>query len=207
MSVGRENPFLFFIGIPRRAAAYPPSPQHTMEHYDEGDRTVGMGMKSVSRLQKTGMAVGGGAGLLGAVALRGAAGSPVPVWRLLGADALLPPLWLMGLVWLAVYVLAGGAAGYLATCSAAGGRREALLWRGGTFLALALGLSFCWYSCLFASFLLLLSWICLAAAVFFAVLSTVTWWQLSRPCALAVGLMGAWFLCLALVQFALLLRA
>lgn len=164
-------------------------------------------MKSVSRFQKTAMAVGGGAGLLAAFALRGAAGSPVPVLRLLGADALLPPLWLMGLLWLAVYGLVGGAAGYLSACSAVRGGREVLLWRGGTFLALAVGLSFCWYSCLFASFLLLLSWICLAVATFFAVLSAVAWWRLSHPCAVAVGLMGAWFLCLALVQLALLLRA
>jgi hypothetical protein len=161
----------------------------------------------MGRLQRTGMLVGGGLGLAAGIALRGAAGSPLPVLRLLGADALLPPLWLVGLLFLAGYVLAGGAAGYLASCPVGGGRREAHLWRGGTFLALAVGLSFCWYSCLFSSFLLLLSWLCLLAAVGFALLCGLSWWRLNRLCALAVGMMGGWFLCLSLFQLALLLHA
>ena len=140
------------------------------------------------------------------IALPGAAGSPLPVLRLLGADALLPPLWLVGFFWLTAYVLVGGAAGCLAACPIRGGQRAAYLWRGGTFLALAVGLSFCWYSCLFTSFFLLFSWLCLLSAVGFAFLGALAWWRLNRLCALAVGAMGMWFFCLSLLQLALLLH-
>ena len=190
----RDSPhILSFLGIPWSITT-------------EGDRTVGMGMRGMSRPQRTGIAVGGCVGLVGGLALRGAAGSPVPVLRLMGADALLPPLWLMGFLWLIGYVLVGCAAGYLSVCPSVRGRREALLWRGGTFLAMAVGLSFCWYSCLFASFLLLLSWLCLLTSVLFLGLSVAAWWRLHRLCALTVGAVGGWLLCLALLQLALMLH-
>lgn len=167
---------------------------------------MGKGMGSMGRHRRMGMLAGGGIGLAAGLALRGAAGSPIPVLRLLGADALLPPLWLAGLVWLAAYALAGGAAGYLAACPVRGGSREACLWRGGTFLAVAVGISFCWYSCLFASVLLLLSWLCLLAAAGFALLCTLSWWRLNRFCALAVGAVAVWFFCLSILQAVLLLH-
>ena len=167
---------------------------------------MGKGMGRMGSLQRTGMLAGGGVGLLAGLALRGAAGSPLPVLRLLGADALLPPLWLLGLLWLAGYALAGGAAGCLAACPVRGGQREAALWRGGTFLALAVGLSFCWYSCLFASFLFFLSWLCLLAAAGLAFLCTLSWWRSDRLCSLAVGAVTVWFLFLLFLQTVLFLH-
>lgn len=167
---------------------------------------MGKGVRSMGCPHKTGSLVGGGIGLAAGLALRGAAGSPIPVLRLLGADALLPPLWLAGLLWLSVYALVGGAAGGLAACPVRGGQWEACLWRGGTFLALSVGLSFCWYSCLFASFYLLLSWLCLLAAAGAALLCFLSWWRLNRLCAVAVGAAAVWFFCLSMLQAVLLLR-
>ena len=168
---------------------------------------MGKRINRMDNRRKIGLTVGGGLGLIGGIALRCAAGSPLPVLRLIGADTLLPPLWLVGVLWLAGYALAGGAAGYLSACPVVGGRRAVLLWRGGTFLALSIGLSFCWYSCLFGAFHLLLSWVCLVMSVGFALLCTLSWWRVNSICAIAVGLLTIWLLCLVLFQFVLLLRA
>ncbi len=205
MSLRMRESFFVFQGFAVLIPA--PSPAYNGASRPRGKGTVGKGMKSMGSLQRTGVLAGSGLGLAAGIALRGAAGSPLPVLRLLGANALLPPLWLMGLFWLAGYILVGGAAGYLASCPMRGGRREAYLWRGGTFLALAIGMSFCWYSCLFASFLLLISWLCLLASVCFALLCALSWWRLNRLCALSVGFVGGWFLCLSLLQLAVLLQA
>jgi hypothetical protein len=89
----------------------------------------------------------------------------LPILHLLGADALLPPLWIMGLLWLTGYVLLGAAAGYAFACSTGGPYGEASLWRGLTFLVAEVTFSFAWYSLSFGSFLLFPAWICLLLGV------------------------------------------
>ena len=100
--------------------------------------------KRIGKIHKTYALIGGGTGFVGGICLTAAVGSPLPILRLLGADALLPPLWIMGLLWLTGYVLLGAAAGYAFACSTGGPYGEASLWRGLTFLVAEVTFSFAW---------------------------------------------------------------
>ena len=64
----------------------------------------------IGRIHKTLCLTGGAVGLLLALFPLWFVGKPLPILYLLRADTLLPPLWLMGLLWLGVYALWGGAA-------------------------------------------------------------------------------------------------
>ena len=155
---------------------------------------------SFGKIHKTYALVGACSGLAAAVFLRLTVGSPLPILRLLGAEALLPPLWLVGILWLLSYALAGVSVGYILACRAGGGDRDALRWRGITFLILAVTLSFAWYSLLFSSFLLLPSWICLLLATSSALLCTLSWRMVDPLATVAAGGLALWLLLLALTQ-------
>jgi hypothetical protein len=124
----------------------------------------------IGRIHKTLCLTGGAVGLLLALFPLWFVGKPLPILYLLRADTLLPPLWLMGLLWLGVYALWGAAAGGALACRGHGCHADALLWRGMTFLVIAITFSLAWYSLLFGSFLLLPSWLCLGGAAVSGVL-------------------------------------
>ena len=161
---------------------------------------------SFGKFHKTCVLIGACAGLAAAVCLRLTVGSSLPILRLLGADTLLPPLWLMGILWLLSYALAGASVGYILACRAGGGDRDALRWRGITFLVLAVTLSFAWYSLLFSSFLLLPSWICLLLSVVSALLCTLFWRSVELRAAVVSGGLTLWLLLLALTQLMVILH-
>ena len=152
------------------------------------------------------MLIGGGVGVLVAVSVAATVGSPLPVLRFLGADALLPPLWLTGLLWLAGYALPGAAAGYALVCPKGGPYRETPLWRGMTFLVVEVTFSFAWYSLLFSSFLLLPAWLCLVVAVAAGVLCILSWFRSHCPSALLCVGVTVWLLYLALCHAAVILH-
>ena len=158
------------------------------------------------RIHKTYALIGACAGLTAAVCLRLTVGSPLPVLRLLGADALLPPLWLMGMLWLLSYAPAGASVGYILACRAGSGDRDALRWRGIAFLILAVTLSFAWYSLLFSSFLRLPSWIFLLSAAAAALLCTLSWRGVNTLSAAVAGGLTLWLLLLSLTQLMVILH-
>lgn len=161
------------------------------KHFGKTHRTYGL--------------IGGGAVLLAAICLCLTVGSPLPVLRLLGAGALLPPLWIMGLLWLCGYALAGASAGWALACAGRGASRSAQCWRGLTFLVLEVTFSFAWYSLLFQSFLQLPSWLCLFLTVGAGIACTLSWFSVSKTAAVAVAGLTLWFFCLLLVQLAVML--
>ena len=160
----------------------------------------------MGRIHKTSILIGGGAGILLALFPRWVVGNPLPILRLLRAEALMPPLWLMGLLWLAVYGLLGAAAGYTLACPRHGGTRDALCWRGMTFLVVEVTFSLAWYSLSFGAFLLLPSWLCLLGAVAAGGLCVLSWFSVYRLSA-AVALAGViWHLALLLLQLSVILH-
>ena len=162
--------------------------------------------KDMGKTHKTCALIGACAGLAAAVCLRLTVGSPLPILRLLGADTLLPPLWLVGILWLLSYALAGASVGYILACRPGGGDCDALRWRGITFLILAVTFSFAWYSLLFSSFLLLPSWICLLLAAASALLCTLSWRSVNLLPTVAAGGLALWHLLLVLTQLMVILH-
>ena len=155
----------------------------------------------IGRIHKTLCLTGGAVGLLLALFPLWFVGKPLPILYLLRADTLLPPLWLMGLLWLGVYALWGVAAGGALACRGHGCHADALLWRGMTFLVVAVTFSLAWYSLLFGSFLLLPSWLCLGGAAVSGVLCARSWlpvYRISAVLSLAGVLWHGWLLLLQL---------
>ncbi len=148
----------------------------------------------MGKTHKTYCLIGGGIGLISAVSVACAAGSPLPVLRLLGAGAVLPPLWFMALLWLAAYALAGASAGYFFACPPMGGEGEGRRWRGMTFLVLAVTFSFAWYSLFFGSFLLLPSWLCLLLSIASGAVCVLTWLPVCKTAAWMAAGVTLWCL-------------
>lgn len=162
--------------------------------------------KRIDKVHKTCATIGGCAGLLGGIFLVSAVGSPLPILRLLAADAILPPLWLMGLLWLIGCVALGIAAGCVWTCPNGGPCREVLLWRGLVFLVAEVSFSFAWYSLLFEAFLMFPAWICLVIGVAAGIACTVTWFRAYRVSSLFCGGATLWLFYLTLCHLVVILH-
>ncbi len=164
------------------------------------------GRARITGTQKTAALVGGAIGGIAALSLRPAIGSPRTVWHWLGCADILPPLWVLSLLFVAWLVLIGGAVGFLLSCSGFGHTSpalEATLWRGCTCLCLSIMLTFGWYTLLFGKGSLLISFALLLAAAVLAVLCALSWRTFSLP-ALIMGGYALWILCLSVWQLAVI---
>ena len=149
--------------------------------------------------------VGGGVVLAAALLTRLTVGNPLMILHKLGALGNLPPLWLLGFIWLTLYLLVGASTGYLLSCPSGKNGREASLWRGCTFMVLAVVLSLVWFTLLFGKFWLLPSWLCLCLAFVCAAICAVSWWQVGKGPAIIIWLFAIWQICLFFLQFAIML--
>ena len=162
--------------------------------------------KRIGKVHKTCALIGGGIGLLMAVSVAAVVGSPLPVIRLLEADALLPPLWLMGLLWLMGYVLLGMAAGWAWGTRSPVPHGEISLWRGLTLLVVEVAFSFAWYRLSFGSLLLLPAGLCLVIGVATGVACTASWCQAYRSSAILCGGVTLCLFCLLLCHLVVILH-
>ena len=162
--------------------------------------------KRIGKVHKTYAWIGGGAGLLAAISVAATVGSPLPILRLLGAGEILPPVWILGLLWLTGYGILGGAAGYALACVVGRASREVWIWRGLTFLVVEITFSFAWYSLSFGSFHLLSAWICLVLGVAAGCICTVSWLPVRRVPALLCGGVTLWLAYLALCHLVVILH-
>ena len=150
--------------------------------------------------------IGAGVTLAAALLTRLAVGSPLAVLHKLGAAAILPPLWLMSLVWLASFASAGAIAGYLLACPAGHAARETALWRGATFFVLAMVFSLVWYTLLFGKLCLLPSWLCLFLSAASAAVCGLSWGKLFLGGAWILFGFAVWQTVLILFQLCILLQ-
>lgn len=117
----------------------------------------------------------GGLATLAALIVRLRTGSPLPVLHLLRSHTGLPPLWLLGILWLGGPFLFGYITGKVWVHPAPGVHRSTWRWRGTLYGLTALALSLLWYPLVFASSLLWLSWLCLLLAAGASLLCTLCW--------------------------------
>ena len=151
--------------------------------------------------------LGGGIVLFVAILTRLAVGSPLIIIHKLGSSFALPPTWIMGLIWLGFYVLVGASTGYLLSFPSGNIQRDVYLWRGCTFMVLAVGFSLVWYIFLFGKFWLIPSWICLCVSAVCAVTCMLSWWEIGKGAATVILGFSLWQICLFLLQFAVILHA
>ena len=160
----------------------------------------------IGKAYKTCALVGGGLGLVGSIAVATVVGSPLPVLHVLGADAILPPLWILGLLWLMGYALLGAAAGYVLACLFRGSCRDTPLWKGLTFWVVEYTLSLAWYCLCFGSFTLFPAGLCLLIGVVAGILCTLSWFRVCRRPALLCGGVTLWLAYLLLCHLVIILH-
>lgn len=160
-----------------------------------------------ARKPKLPMLIGGGVALAAALLTRLTVGTPVTAIHKFEAFLSLPPIWFMGLLWLASFALTGAFAGELLSSPCLPPRDEALAWRGATALVLALVFSLVWYTLLFGKCFLLASWLCLLLSAAAAVWCALSWLQVKRGASLVMFGFFLWQMILFFLQLAVLLHA
>ena len=163
--------------------------------------------RTKAKINKLPVWIGGGIAVAAAILVRVAVGSPHSALWQLGATDRLPPLWILSLLWLGFFFLAGCAWGYLlGGCGKRGGAiHEAAVWRGSLCLVLSLVFSFLWYALLVGTLSLFLSWLCLAAAVAFAFLCAFSWFRVGRGVGWVTVGFALWLFFLFLMHFTVVL--
>ena len=150
------------------------------------------------------MLVGGGIALTVTLLTRLWVGSPLNLIHTLEAFLTIPPLWIMGVLWLTSFALLGAAAGALLAAPCGNPEREVHLWRGSTFMVLAMVSSLVWYALLFGKQLLLPSCLCLLPALSASLLCALSWKRIHLLAAIPPLLFGLWQFTLLLLQISVL---
>lgn len=150
---------------------------------------------------------GGGVLTAGAVLLRIFGGSPRPLLHALGADAFLPPLWLMGLCGLLSVFLLGAAAGLILFARGCGTERTLWRLRGGIWCILSCVASAAWYLLLFRSGALWFSLLLLLLSLACVVLTAVCWFRVSTAAGLLPAAYLLWELWMLFLQIAVVFHA
>ena len=151
------------------------------------------------------MAFGGGITMLAAFLTRLVTGSPLWLIHLGDVSGVLPPLWLISLLWLLSFLAVGAAAGYVFVCPPGGGGREVYVWRGSTFFVLAVVLSLTWYALLFGKHYLVPSWLLLIPSALCAAVCGLSWLRICRIAGGTVWCFALWQMILCFFQLRVLL--
>lgn len=124
-------------------------------------------------------------------------GAPYEGMAQMGIRELVPPVWLMGLLWTLWYFLLGAALGavlytYGGSCIGA--------WRGAFFFLLMLFVGFLWYPLFFVRQNLLLSLLVVACVLALAVICALHWQGLSLVAGLLLWAHVFWLFYMLILQ-------
>ena len=124
-------------------------------------------------------------------------GSPNPALTQLGIRNLVPPVWLMGLLWTLWYFALGVALGAVlcmyGSCSIAA-------WRGAFFFLLMICVGFLWYPLYFVRQNALLALVVILVTLLCAVLCALCWQGTSPAAAAVIWLHVLWLLYMLVLQ-------
>jgi hypothetical protein len=163
-------------------------------------------MKNKSRGLTFPVLIGAGFLLTCALLTRWSVGSPILLLHKLNASEILPPMWLMSLLWMGFYGLWGAAFGDLLSGLPENPAREVYIWRGSTFAVLAVVFSLVWYTLLFGKFYLVPSCMCLLMSSLASLVCGYSWWSVAKWTAIVAILFASWNICLFFFQFSIILH-
>ena len=157
----------------------------------------GDGMKrDNSSVLSCALIVGGVVALCG-VGVRIWCGSPYPGMMQMGVRALVPPVWLMSLLWTLWYFVLGAALGALLRCF---GQSCIGAWRGAFFFLLMLFAGFLWYPLFFIRQNLLCSLLSLLVTLACALMCALQWQRVAAAAGILMYLHVAWLTYLLILQ-------
>lgn len=156
----------------------------------------------LSELEQTRPAVmllGGILMMGGGILVRWFTGSPYARMHELGIGEMIPPVWLMTLLWTLAFFIVGCAAGYVLGFRIRGCEGEK--YKGCMLFVLVAVLELCWYPTLFGAGLLFLSVLESIAILCFAVGATVSFYRVSKFAGFLLLLHDVWLCYLLILNF------
>jgi len=128
--------------------------------------------------------------LLIAIFVRWVCGGPISTLHFVGAKELIPPIWLMVLLFSVSYIVAGLALGFaLGTQFCVRAERK---YQGAMWFVLSLALGYAWYPLFFCAKLFLVSIIVCALCLFSSICASICFADVSRPSLVFSLIYNAW---------------
>ena len=147
----------------------------------------------------------GGGMLAGGVLVRLCVGSPHMMLLALNVAGIVPPVWLMTLLWSLSFFIIGAAAGFVLGYRTYG--CEVDKYKGGMLFVLLAVLELCWYPTLFAAGLVFLSVLESILILSISVGTTLCFYRVSRFAGMLLLLHDVWLCYMLILNFAILFHA
>ena len=138
--------------------------------------------------------------------VKNAVQSPYILLHQTDALDLLPPLWLLTLLWYVLYFVSGFVAGHILSLACVSTELDVKRYQGGMFFVIAITLSFAWYLLLFGPELFFLSWIICGVAATSFLLTAFCWLRLGKNSFLILLSVSIAFYFLFIIQFFVMLH-
>ena len=175
-------------------------------HKKYGRMTVGAWLSRELEQSSVALMLALGAMLtVGGIVVRAAVGSPYRVMLELGIGELVPPAWVMALLWSVAFFTVGAAAGFVL-----GYRRSECdgdKYKGGMLFVLLAVLELCWYPTFFGSSLVLLSLLETLLILALSLGVTALFYRISGFAGMLLLLHDVWLIYLLVLNASVLLRA
>ncbi|MBO4308826.1 MAG: tryptophan-rich sensory protein [Clostridia bacterium] len=131
-------------------------------------------------------------------------GNPYRIMLELGISDLVPPVWLFTVLWALAFFTAGCAAGFVLGYRPLGCAAEK--YKGCMIYVLAAAVELCWYPTMFAGGLVFFALLESFLAMFLAVLTTVSFFRVSRFAGILFVLHDVWVFSILVLSFRIFLR-
>lgn len=139
-----------------------------------------------------------------AMLVRTWAGAPYQGILQMGIGGVIPPVWLMALLWLGWYFCLGAVCGGVL---AAYGRGNVGAWRGAVFFVLMIGLGFVWYPLFFVRHALFLCVLISLILIGLCLLCALNWQSLSLVAGAIFYLHALWLVYMLILQIVCIFHA
>ncbi|MBQ9806710.1 MAG: tryptophan-rich sensory protein [Clostridia bacterium] len=171
-----------------------------------GNRSIGAWLSmEMDRSRPIVMVLCGIAMLAGGMIVRFTVGSPHLMLLALGIGGVVPPVWLMSLLWSLSFLIIGCAAGFVLGYRAGGCDVEK--YKGGMIFVLLAVLELCWYPTLFGAGLVFLSVLECILILCLSVGVTVCFYRVSRFAGMLFLLHDVWLIYMLILNFAVFFHA
>ncbi len=171
-----------------------------------GKITVGAWLNmEMNRTRPILMLLIGGLMAIGGIAVRMAVGSPHVMMLALDIGDLVPPVWVMMLLWSVSFFVIGAAAGFVLGIREGG--CEVDKYKGGMLFVLLGVLELCWYPTLFGAGLVFLSVLESMLILCLSVGVTLSFYRVSKLAGMLLLFHCVWLCYMLILNFAVLFRA
>ncbi|MBR3893738.1 MAG: tryptophan-rich sensory protein [Clostridia bacterium] len=140
-----------------------------------------------------------------ALLVRAGVGSPYETIHAMGIAEIIPPVWIMTLLWTLSFLIVGCAAGFVLAFRTCG--RDTEKYRGGMFFVLLAVLEICWYPLFFGAHLVFLSALASILILCLALTVTFSFYRVTKFAGMLLLLHDVWLVYMLILNFAVLFRA